>query len=88
MSTIQRECVCVVGVEVERGAQELFMDSAVCISSGIGGSFIFTKVYLSCCAGFYLLHTGSSSQTRTEPNPLHWEVVLRPLTTRKSWKVF
>ena len=43
MSTIQREreSACVVGVKVERGAQELFMDSAVCISSGIGNSFYF-----------------------------------------------
>ena len=39
----ERESACVVGVEVERGAQELFMDSAVCISSGIGSSFYFYK---------------------------------------------
>lgn len=45
-----------VGVKVERGAQELFMDSAVCISSGIGSSFYFFKnfIYLAvlgftCC---------------------------------------
>ena len=44
MSTIQRERECVCGGGGGRGgAQELFMDSAVCISSGIGSSFYFYK---------------------------------------------